>query len=70
MLLRRHYRKPVKNKPLESPKNDLKGVSNTIAYDDITKKEIISKLEGLEVEHNKRDTKKELFELLSETKGW
>ena len=76
MLLRRHYVKPVKeekvvkNDPLESPKSDLKEVSDTIGYDDITKKDIISELEDLEIEHNKRDTKKELFELLNESKGW
>lgn len=69
MLLRRHYTKPVEEQEVKEEK-PLEPVEKALEYDDITKREIISELEELEVGHNKRDTKKELFELLNKFKGW
>ena len=60
MLLRRYH----KNNVTEEPTTDLKEVTNVIAYDDITKSQITDILSQKGIEHNPRDKKEDLYNLL------
>lgn len=61
MLLRRYHNK---NDASESIVSDDKQVSNTIAYDDMTKKEVMEELEKRNIEFVTRQSKAELLDLL------
>lgn len=52
------------NEVTEEPTTDLKEVTNTFAYDDITKSQIVDILSKKGIEHNPRDTKQKLYDLL------
>lgn len=54
--------------PQEAPTDNCQSNDDSLNYDNITKDEIISKLEELEVSHAKRDTKRELFDILVSVK--
>lgn len=53
-----------KNEGTEKPKADDKKDSNTIAYDDVTKSDISKLLDDKGIEHNMKQTKQELYDLL------
>lgn len=62
----RGYKKAgdTNNEGTEQPKTGDKGTNNPTAYDDITKSDISQLLDGKGIEHNSRDTKQELYDLL------
>lgn len=60
MLLRRHY----KNKATQEPTEAVEQVINTIVFEDVTKAQISLILSEKGIEHNPRDKKEDLYNLL------
>lgn len=67
MMLRRYHKKkekPKENKALEQPINKDEEDANTIGIDNITKANIIEILTQKGIEHNPRDKKEVLYDLM------
>lgn len=66
LRLRNHVQSHSKNnnEDTQEPTKEVKEVANVIAFDDITKTEISEILAGKDIEHNSRDTKQALYDLL------
>lgn len=64
MLLRRYHNQGVKSEVTEEPISEAKEATNVIVYDDITKSQIVDILSQKGIEHNHRDKKEDLYNLL------
>lgn len=65
MLIQRHKIKPcMPEQPVEFLEQDPIGQGVPVGYDDLTKNEIVKLLEEAEIEHDARQKKETLIELL------
>lgn len=71
MLLRRYHNQGVQNEVTEEPISEAKEAiseakeaTNVIVYDDITKSQMVDILSQKGIEHNHRDKKEDLYNLL------
>lgn len=60
MILRRYH----KIKALNEPTSEVNKGSNVIVYDDVTKSDIVKQLGLKGISYNKRDSKRDLYDLL------